>query len=106
MTAQTTVPAQGRPNLSAIGKATAIVEALADSSQLTDIARRVGLPTSSTHRILHELAELGWVEKTIVQGRRTYRVTDHLRGLLAASVHRGRRRPRATPALATPGGNR
>jgi DNA-binding IclR family transcriptional regulator len=104
MTATTTATGP-RANMSALGKATAIVEAMAGACRLSDIARKAGLPTSSTHRILQELAELGWVEKTTDQGYRMYRLTDHLRGLVAPKTDR--RRPAARqPDPATPGGGR
>lgn len=45
----------------AIGKATAVVEALAHDHSISGIGRRTGLPISTVHRILQELNELGWV---------------------------------------------
>lgn len=45
----------------AIGKVTAVVEALAHDHSISDIGRRTALPISTVHRILQELNDLGWV---------------------------------------------
>ena len=42
----------------AVEKTLAVLEALADHSRLTDIARVTGLPKSTVHRLLGTLAEL------------------------------------------------
>jgi DNA-binding IclR family transcriptional regulator len=94
----TTATVPGRPNLTALGKATAVMEALAESCRLSDIARRVGLPTSSTHRILHELAELGWVEKDT---DKAYRIAPRFRELITGA-NRGRRQIQASRREGTP----
>jgi len=52
-------PPAARPH-TAIGKATAVVEALADNHTVSAISRRTGLPASTVHRILQELNDLGW----------------------------------------------
>jgi IclR family acetate operon transcriptional repressor len=54
-------PAAAPQQRSAIAKATAVVEALAHDHSISGIGRRTGLPVSTVHRILQELAELGWV---------------------------------------------
>jgi IclR family acetate operon transcriptional repressor len=53
----------------AIAKVVAVVEALADEQGLSQIARRTGLATSTVHRILQELVDLGWVR---VEGDHEY----------------------------------
>ncbi|MHB1801350.1 MAG: IclR family transcriptional regulator [Actinomycetes bacterium] len=52
---------QAEERLSAIGKVAAIVGTLATDNRLSSIARTVGLPTSTVHRILQELVDVGWV---------------------------------------------
>jgi DNA-binding IclR family transcriptional regulator len=49
--------------LTALGKASAIVDALRVEKRLSRIAAAAGLPVSTTHRILDELAGLGWVRR-------------------------------------------
>jgi IclR family acetate operon transcriptional repressor len=51
-------PAGAKP--SAIGKVTAVVEALATERRIADIAAATGLAASTVHRILRELVALGW----------------------------------------------
>lgn len=51
---------ESQKEMSAIGKAVAVVEAMAREYRLSEIARVTGLPTSTVHRILQELVELGW----------------------------------------------
>lgn len=51
------------PGLNALGKAAAVLDALQTERRLTGIAAVAGLPTSTTHRILEEMARLGWVER-------------------------------------------
>lgn len=46
--------------LTAIGKVTAVVEALADNHGVSGISRHTGLPVSTVHRILQELNDVGW----------------------------------------------
>jgi len=53
----------------AIAKVVAVVEALAEEQGLSQIARRTGLATSTVHRILQELVDLGWVR---VEGDHEY----------------------------------
>ena len=53
-------PAVGSRPVSAIGKVTAVVEALAHDHSISGIGRRTGLPVSTVHRILRELTELDW----------------------------------------------
>lgn len=57
----------GRPT--AVGKAVLVVEALADHRSISDIGRATGLPTSTVHRILQELVDVGWVR---ADGERGY----------------------------------
>ncbi|HEX2174500.1 MAG TPA: IclR family transcriptional regulator [Nocardioidaceae bacterium] len=45
----------------AIGKVTAVAEALTSDHSISGISRRTGLPVSTVHRILQELSEVGWV---------------------------------------------
>jgi len=52
------VPADARR--SAIGKLTAVVEALGTERRIADIAAATGLAASTVHRILRELVALGW----------------------------------------------
>ncbi len=47
----------------AIRKVTAVLEALADQRRSIDIARVTGYPTSTVHRILQELVDLGWARE-------------------------------------------
>lgn len=49
--------------LSAIGKVTAVVEALPNHSRPAEIARATGLPVSTVHRILQELVALNWARE-------------------------------------------
>ena len=44
----------------AIGKVTAVVEALTHDHGISGISRRTGLPVSTVHRILQELSDVGW----------------------------------------------
>ncbi|MGH3657683.1 MAG: helix-turn-helix domain-containing protein, partial [Micromonosporaceae bacterium] len=48
---------------SAIAKAVVVLEALVEQRRLSAIARSTGLPTSTVHRVLQELATLGWVRE-------------------------------------------
>ena len=53
-----------------------VVELLAGSPaplRLSEIAATLDLPKSATHRLLQELAALGWVEQEVAEGR--YRLT-------------------------------
>jgi IclR family transcriptional regulator, acetate operon repressor len=55
-------PATGRQAPpSAITKVVAVVEALAHEHGISQVARRTGMATSTVHRILQELVDLGWV---------------------------------------------
>jgi IclR family acetate operon transcriptional repressor len=62
-------PAVDARQRSAIGKVTAVVEALAHDHSVSGIGRRTSLPVSTVHRILQELSELGWVRN---QGEHGY----------------------------------
>ncbi len=62
-------PALDARQRSAIGKVTAVVEALAEDHSVSGIGRRTGLPVSTVHRILQELNEQGWVRN---QGEHGY----------------------------------
>jgi IclR family acetate operon transcriptional repressor len=53
---------------SAIAKLVMVVETLTDEHRLSDIARATNLPTSTVHRILQELVQLGWVRETDDRG--------------------------------------
>jgi len=48
---------------SAIAKVVAVAEALTEHRRLSLIAKVTGLPVSTVHRILHELAAQGWVRE-------------------------------------------
>jgi IclR family acetate operon transcriptional repressor len=77
---------------SAIGKAVAVIEAMTRNHRLSEIARATGLPTSTVHRILQDLVELGWcresADRTYTPGARLLTVvgqaTDSLGVLQAA----------------------
>lgn len=53
----------------AVGKAVLVVEALADHRGISEISRATALPTSTVHRILQELIDVGWVR---ADGERGY----------------------------------
>lgn len=78
LTAQTT-PASRRA--SAAGKLAAVVEALAHEGSTSRIAKSTGLATSTVHRILQELVELGWAREDgdhgYLLGPRLLAVTGH-----------------------------
>jgi DNA-binding IclR family transcriptional regulator len=76
-------------NLSALGKVTAVVEALTQYNRVTQIARAIGLGTGTTCRILQELMEVGWVVQEKANGR--YLLTDTFRQLTTTGEH-GRNR--------------
>lgn len=59
---------QNSEALTAIGKVVAVVEALSAKSKLSNIAMVTNLPTSTVHRILRELVEIGWVSGDGGQG--------------------------------------
>ena len=46
---------------SAVAKVVLVLEALSSCGGVSEISRSTGLPTSTVHRILRELVELGWV---------------------------------------------
>lgn len=71
--------------VSAAGKVVLVVEALIDHGSVSDIARATGLPTSTAHRILRELTDLGWV---LADGERGYLLGPRIM-LLASRVGRG-----------------
>jgi IclR family acetate operon transcriptional repressor len=52
----------------AIEKVVAVVEALATESKVSQIARKTGLATSTVHRILQGLVEVGWSQETADRG--------------------------------------
>jgi IclR family transcriptional regulator, acetate operon repressor len=49
--------------LSAIGKLVAVVEVLATENKVSRIARATGLATSTVHRILQGLVQVGWAQQ-------------------------------------------
>jgi IclR family acetate operon transcriptional repressor len=51
----------GTPVETAIEKLVAVLEALPDHDRVKSLSEATGLPASTTHRILSQLAELGWV---------------------------------------------
>jgi IclR family transcriptional regulator, acetate operon repressor len=53
----------GVDRLSAIGKLVAVVEVLATENKVSRIARATGLATSTVHRILQSLVEVGWAQE-------------------------------------------
>jgi IclR family acetate operon transcriptional repressor len=55
--------------VNAIGKVAAVVAALTEDRTTSGIARRTGLPTSTVHRILQDLVEVGWARE---DGERGY----------------------------------
>lgn len=61
MTADATTSAQRRT--SAAGKLTSVVETLAHEGRTSRIAEATGLATSTVHRILQELVDLGWARE-------------------------------------------
>jgi DNA-binding IclR family transcriptional regulator len=58
-----TVPEAGEERLNAIGKLVAVVETLATESKVSRIARATGLATSTVHRILQSLVQVGWAHE-------------------------------------------
>ena len=60
----------GRQSFNAIAKVVAVVEALASESKVSQIARTTGLATSTVHRILQGLVEVGWSQETDDRGYR------------------------------------
>jgi len=60
MTAAPTNSSGARPE-TAIEKLVAVLEALPDHDRVKSLSEATGLPPSTTHRILSQLAELGWV---------------------------------------------
>ncbi|HEY3260886.1 MAG TPA: IclR family transcriptional regulator [Pseudonocardiaceae bacterium] len=58
--ASTAGPATARP-ATAIEKVVSVLEALAEHDRIKGLSEATGLPPSTTHRILNELAEFGWV---------------------------------------------
>ena len=60
----------GAQTSSAIEKVVAVVEALATESKVSQIARKTGLATSTVHRILQGLVEVGWSQETAERGYR------------------------------------
>lgn len=61
--AAVTVPQAGDDRLNAIGKLVAVVESLATESKVSRIARATGLATSTVHRILQSLVQVGWAHE-------------------------------------------
>jgi IclR family acetate operon transcriptional repressor len=68
---------------SAIAKVVAVVEALADEHGISQVARRTGMATSTVHRILQELVDLGWVR---VDGEHEYLLGARLLSLAGQAV--------------------
>jgi DNA-binding IclR family transcriptional regulator len=58
-----TVREAGEDRLNAIGKLVAVVETLATESKVSRIARATGLATSTVHRILQGLVQVGWAHE-------------------------------------------
>lgn len=50
--------------LTALGKAAVVLEALDTPRSLSDVADTTSLPLPTVHRILHEIADFGWVHRT------------------------------------------
>ena len=77
-------PATGRQAPpSAIAKVVAVVEALAHEHGISQVARRTGLATSTVHRILQELVDVGWVR---VDGEHEYLLGARLLSLAGQAV--------------------
>jgi IclR family acetate operon transcriptional repressor len=77
-------PATGRQEApSAIAKVVAVVEALAHEHGISQVARRTGMATSTVHRILQELVDLGWVR---VNGEHEYLLGARLLSLAGQAV--------------------
>jgi IclR family acetate operon transcriptional repressor len=70
----------------AIGKVTAVVEALAGEHTVSGIARATDLPISTVHRILQELDEASWVLK---DGENGYVLSARLLTLASYATHAG-----------------
>jgi IclR family transcriptional regulator, acetate operon repressor len=51
----------GAPVETAVEKLVAVLEALPENDRVKSLSEATGLPPSTTHRILSQLAELGWV---------------------------------------------
>lgn len=64
---------------SAIAKLVMVIETLTAEHRLSDISRATNLPTSTVHRILQELVQLGWVHETDDRG---YALGARLLGLV------------------------
>ncbi len=60
MTAAPINSSGARPE-TAIEKVVAVLEALPDHNRVKSLSEATGLPPSTTHRIVNQLAELGWV---------------------------------------------
>lgn len=60
----------GPQTSNAIEKVVAVVEALATESKVSQIARKTGLASSTVHRILQGLVEVGWSQETADRGYR------------------------------------
>lgn len=58
-----TLPEASEDRLNAIGKLVAVVETLATESKVSRIARATGLATSTVHRILQSLVQVGWAHE-------------------------------------------
>lgn len=81
-------PAQDASSAGIVGRITTLLRVLAETEKdatLSEIAARMNLPASSTHRLLHLLADEGFVERGA--GNRTYRAGlefQRVGGLLAS----------------------
>jgi IclR family acetate operon transcriptional repressor len=68
----------------AIRKVVAVVEAMAHGHRVTEIARATRLPTSTVHRILQELVDVGWAreseDRRYALGARLLTVAGHAEG--------------------------
>jgi IclR family acetate operon transcriptional repressor len=78
-----TRPATPAAARSALGKTVAVVETLAQTGRLSDIARQTRLPVSTVHRILQELVAAGWARE---EENRTYSLGARLLSLPARST--------------------
>jgi IclR family acetate operon transcriptional repressor len=77
-------PETGRQSApSAIAKVVAVVEALAHEHGISQVARRTGMATSTVHRILQELVDLGWVR---VDGEHEYLLGARVLSLAGQAV--------------------
>jgi len=82
--------------VTALAKFVAVVESLGEQRRVSDIARATGLAVSTAHRILGELAELGWVHQA---GDREYLPGPRLLAMAGSIGAGGDQATLALPAL-------